>query len=329
MTSRVHDATGRPVTEGDTVGGTTSGRYQTTITGPVLQLGRGLVKVLVTNRPTVSSLRAQNGDDVWISPDRLFLIHPATERKFTGFRTPDGHTWTLARRVKGALFEAPTVPQRYEATRLRSMYDGLLTPVWEDAPAVQSPAEIRAAAFQEAAGRITNLPQDYELDPGRGDAVQLLNGLAAAAHQPDTYPPALPWARLMDGDDLADFLRDLDTALHRAVDAAVITGQPQAPAVLDALEKTCASWRVTAEAQHGHNWAPGPHAGDTSDVVAYRSPDQPDALLCRPHGDRSPDLTALTADDLPDGGLCTFGRPGEECGVDVLIPQPPLRQSAI
>jgi hypothetical protein len=267
MTSRIHDATGRPVNEGDTVGGTTSGRYQTTIAGPVLQLGKGLAKVLITNHPTVSSLRAQNGDDVWISYDRLFLVHPATERKFTGFRTPDGHTWTIAARVRGTLFEAPTVPQRYEATRLRGMYGGALTPVWEDAPAAQSPAEIRAAAFQEAAGRITNLPQDYELDPGRGDAVQLLNGLAAA-HQPDTYPPALPWARLMDREDLDDFLRDLDTAMHRAVDAAVITGKPQAAAVLEALEATFASWRVTAEAQHAHNWAPGPHADDTADAPA-------------------------------------------------------------
>ncbi|MFB7496034.1 hypothetical protein ACFC09_15305 [Streptomyces sp. NPDC056161] len=139
MTHRLHDATGRPVTEGAAVGGTTSGRYQTTITGPVLQLGKGKAKVLVTNHPTVGSLRAQNGDLVWISTDRLFLIHQATERTFTGFRSPDGHLWTLARRVKGELFETPDVSERYHATRLRGTYDGALTPVWEDAPAGQSP----------------------------------------------------------------------------------------------------------------------------------------------------------------------------------------------
>ncbi|MFB7496040.1 hypothetical protein ACFC09_15335 [Streptomyces sp. NPDC056161] len=44
-----------------------------------------------------------------------------------------------------------------------------------------------------------------------------------------------------------------------AVDAHP-AAKPQAPAVLEALENTCRSWRATAEAQHAHNWAPGTHA---------------------------------------------------------------------
>jgi hypothetical protein len=127
-------------------------------------------------------------------------------------------------------------------------------------PVTPTAGEVRVAAFQEAAGLITNLPQDYELDPGRGDAVVVLNRLAAEAQQADTYPPALPWARLLDTEDLTEFLAELDSAMHAATTAVPITDQPRA--VLDALETTCASWRAIAEAQHAHNTAPGPDAQD-------------------------------------------------------------------
>jgi hypothetical protein len=130
-TSTTTDAAGRTVQLGDTVGGTTSGRYQTTITGPVVQIGKGKIKVRVTNRPDYGGLRDANGDDVWISTDRLFLVHPATEQKFVGFRTPDGRVWTVATRTKGVLWEAPMVPQRYEGHKLRSVYQGKLTAVWQ------------------------------------------------------------------------------------------------------------------------------------------------------------------------------------------------------
>jgi hypothetical protein len=75
-----------------------------------------------------------------------------------------------------------------------------------------------------------------------------------------SYPPALPWAGLMDTDDLAEFLRDLDATMRDGARQAHQAGQPQAPAVLSALEKTCATWRPIAEAQHAHNTAPGPDA---------------------------------------------------------------------
>jgi hypothetical protein len=72
-----------------------------------------------------------------------------------------------------------------------------------------------------------------------------------------TYPPAMPWAALMDDEDLHDFLGDLINALHA-------DGPPLD--VLTEVEKTCASHRVIAEAQHAHNTAPGPNAdgGETA-----------------------------------------------------------------
>ncbi|MFF4900520.1 hypothetical protein [Streptomyces sp. NPDC001068] len=139
-TTTVTDAAGRTVHHGDAVGGTTSGRYQTTVMGPVVQIGKDKVKVRVTNRPTYGGYRDANGDDVWIDPSRVFLVHPATERTFTGFRTPDGHTWTVAARTKDVLWESPMVPQRYAANQLRSLYEGKLHPVWQDTPTAEPDA---------------------------------------------------------------------------------------------------------------------------------------------------------------------------------------------
>ncbi|MFF8997083.1 hypothetical protein ACF1GW_30885 [Streptomyces achromogenes] len=63
-----------------------------------------------------------------------------------------------------------------------------------------------------------------------------------------SYPPALPWASLMDDEDLAEFLDSLAGALE--------TGE--ARDALAEVEDTCATWRAIAEAQHAHNTAPGP-----------------------------------------------------------------------
>ncbi|MGV2914610.1 hypothetical protein [Streptomyces alfalfae] len=124
-------------------------------------------------------------------------------------------------------------------------------------PAAPSPADIRADAFQEAAGRIANLPQDYELDPGRGDAVRLLNGLAAGVDRATVYPPVFPWARLMDQEDLEEFVTEL-----RGVTAPLDENgwRKAAEDILAAVEAACATWRAIAEAQHAHNTAPGPDA---------------------------------------------------------------------
>ncbi|MGW4043002.1 hypothetical protein [Streptomyces sp. NPDC004721] len=69
-----------------------------------------------------------------------------------------------------------------------------------------------------------------------------------------SYPPALPWAQLMDDEDLQEFLAEL---------SGVAVGRSVVPNVQDALadvEDTCARWRAIAEAQHAHNTAPGPNA---------------------------------------------------------------------
>ncbi|MFF7096350.1 hypothetical protein ACFY9A_28745 [Streptomyces rubradiris] len=63
----------------------------------------------------------------------------------------------------------------------------------------------------------------------------------------ESYPPALPWARLMDDEDLAEFLDGLAGALETA----------GARDALVEIEDTCGTWRAIAEAQHAHNTAPG------------------------------------------------------------------------
>lgn len=66
------DAAGRTGYEGDTAGGTTSGRYQATLLGPVVKIGQRQVKI----RTTISAggVRPRIGDEVWISMDRVFLV---------------------------------------------------------------------------------------------------------------------------------------------------------------------------------------------------------------------------------------------------------------
>lgn len=70
---------------------------------------------------------------------------------------------------------------------------------------------LRAEVLREAADAITALPQDYECDPGRGDAAELLRRMAAEAGkvtptaggeitQPaDTTPLVIFWDRLVMG----------------------------------------------------------------------------------------------------------------------------------
>ncbi|MEV8474903.1 hypothetical protein [Streptomyces sp. NPDC051173] len=76
----------------------------------------------------------------------------------------------------------------------------------------------------------------------------------------DSYLPAMPWAKLMDPEDLHDFLGDLAEAAMRyfrpvATDAGI----------LQEIEKACMTWRLIAEAQHAHNTAAGPHSNEAGD----------------------------------------------------------------
>lgn len=102
-------------------------------------------------------------------------------------------------------------------------------------------------------------------------AVHGIQGMAHALPMPvgpqprpsGGFPPALPWARLMDDEDLADFLDELA--------AAAITHASNARA-LSEVESVIARWRLIAEAQHGHNTAPGPDAMSQAfaPVATYR-----------------------------------------------------------
>lgn len=94
-----------------------------------------------------------------------------------------------------------------------------------------------------------------------------------------SYPPALPWAALMDDEDLQEFLGDLLDSLN--------SNPPSTRAVLAEVEKTCSTWRLVAEAQHGHNTAPGPDA--VTRVFA------PVASLREPDGEPSPSFAERAA----------------------------------
>lgn len=74
------------------------------------------------------------------------------------------------------------------------------------------------------------------------------------------YPPALPWAALMDDDDLAEFLNELGEAAIRCLNPREALAE---------VERACGTGRLIAEAQHGHNTAPGPDAVTT--VFAERA----------------------------------------------------------
>ena len=81
-----------------------------------------------------------------------------------------------------------------------------------------------------------------------------LRGMSApVADVPQGYPPAMPWAGLLDHEDLTDFLDELA--------AAAITHASSEVALVE-VEKACGTWRLIAEAQHGHNMAPGPKSAE-------------------------------------------------------------------
>lgn len=130
--SNLTDAAGRPINIGDTAGGTSSGRYQATILGPIVALGADKAKVRVTNHATIGTLRPENGDEVWISASRVFRVAPHAERRFVGFKTPDGVLWTVSPRFKKPLYEAAHITERFTPDRLRSTYRGALEPLWEN-----------------------------------------------------------------------------------------------------------------------------------------------------------------------------------------------------
>jgi len=101
-------------------------------------------------------------------------------------------------------------------------------------------------------GRSRNL-RTVELSRRDADKIRaILDEVFPPEEKPsESYPPALPWAALMDDEDLAEFLDELEHAATRL-------GTPEE--ALAAVEKACGTWRLIAEAQHAHNTAPGPNA---------------------------------------------------------------------
>ena len=90
-----------------------------------------------------------------------------------------------------------------------------------------------------------------------------------------------------------------------------------------------ATTTYTVEAEHvpaAVVQAAAPDTGaETGRIVGYRFR-YGRSLRCLAHppfGLDSGNYEPVTSEDLPDGGTCTFTRHGEECGVDVLIPQQP------
>jgi hypothetical protein len=128
------------------------------------------------------------------------------------------------------------------------------------------------------------------IDPQyRNGYVHALADMRMALESPtrDSYPPALPWAALMDDEDRAEFLDEL-------ADAATTNASSETR--LAEVERACSTWRLIAEAQHGHNTAPGPDAMTRTFV--------PVASLREPEGEFYPFLhrEGRVSHDLPETG---------------------------
>lgn len=79
MSETRKDAAGREIGVGDIAGGTTSGRYQETIIGPVLRFGKGIAVIEVTNTKASNGFRPSNGDQIRIDLGRVFLVGKSGE----------------------------------------------------------------------------------------------------------------------------------------------------------------------------------------------------------------------------------------------------------
>lgn len=68
------DAVGRPLAIGDVVGGTTSSRYQATVTGKITAIGKSGLTLQVLTSSREGSFGPSAGDSLRITQDRVFLI---------------------------------------------------------------------------------------------------------------------------------------------------------------------------------------------------------------------------------------------------------------
>ena len=122
-------------------------------------------------------------------------------------------------------------------------------------------AEVRIAELEAQAellaGALVERPEDPVPAGADGITRRIAPTQALREDESAGYPAALPWAALMDHEDLTEFLDELA--------ASAITHASSERALAE-VEDTCGRWRVIAEAQHAHNTAPGPNAeaGDAS-----------------------------------------------------------------
>jgi hypothetical protein len=124
---------------------------------------------------------------------------------------------------------------------------------------------------------------------------QRLAELEDAQATDGTYPPALPWAALMDHEDLADFLDEL---------AAAAIANATSEEALAEVEATCGQWRMIAEAQHAHNTAPGPDEAP----IAYMLTEAATAVVDDVPALQLPALTVTCPYcAAKPGALCTDG----------------------
>ncbi|WP_185908391.1 hypothetical protein [Streptomyces sp. WAC02707] len=162
----------------------------------------------------------------------------------------------------------------------------------ETAAAREQAAETARAAVAVAESSVALLKREHAENARLRERIAELE--AGAKSTADGYPPVLPWAALMDHEDLTDFLDELA--------ASAITHAP-AESALAEVEKTCGTWRLIAEAQHAHNTAPGPGVDASVDKLtrllaptqALRVPEPRGGLTADEFNDRYPVGTPVIA----------------------------------
>jgi hypothetical protein len=204
-------------------------------------------------------------------------------------------------------------------------------------------AEIRAAAFDEAANALAALgPEDSLVSGAQAwvEAVETLRRLAGEARD-ERETQAGTLAAALDGihDLIATSSRDWGRYRVDAWLWAVLCGWDCEQTEHD---ETCTHGALEEMAQL-HGWdddtvakarryraavravtepaavAQQPQEADGDRIVAYSSPGGT-ALFCTRHRDElSPYWPPVFSEDLPDGGICAHST----CGADVLIPQQP------
>ena len=156
-----------------------------------------------------------------------------------------------------------SLPQGRERAELLARYERALASFCADpgaaARAVAGVRDAEAEWLLRDAQRLQD--RVIVLEAERHSTNEALPDAAEALHagQSATYGPALPWAVLLDREDLTDFLDEL---------AAAAVVHASSESVLAEVEKVCSTWRLIAEAQHAHNTAPGPSVQESADKLS-------------------------------------------------------------